>query len=462
MTTIKEFLQCETAINRLICINGWIKTNRKQQTMCFVTVTDGSNLSGIQVIVNNSLSNFSDVEKLTSGCSVSITGRLVKSPAKGQDVEIQAEEVKVLGWVTDPDTYPMPMKRHSQEHLRQHAHLRVRSNIGSAVARVRSSISKSIHDFFEQEKFHWVATPLITASDCEGAGEMFRVTTLDLQNIPLTDKGEVDFSEDFFGQQTGLTVSGQLNAETYACGMTKVYTFGPTFRAENSNTSRHLSEFWMVEPEIAFADMNDTIALSERMLKYVISDILVKCQEDMAFFDQFVEKGTIQKLTTFIESDFITVDYTDAIQILLDSSVDFEETPYWGIDLGSEHERYLAEKHFNAPIALVNYPKEIKSFYMRDNEDGKTVAAFDILAPQIGEIIGGSQREERYDVLVEKMEQKGLSLEEYEWYLDLRKYGTVPHSGFGLGLERLISYITGVSNVRDVIPFPRTPKNISF
>ena len=461
MQTLKHLLQPKT-VGQSVTVKGWVKTNRKQQTMCFITVSDGSTLSGVQVVVNNSISNYDEIEKLTAGCSVAIVGELIESPAKGQDFEIQAQSLIVLGWVQNPESYPMPMKRHTQEHLRQNAHLRVRSNIGGAVARVRSAVAKSIHDFFAQEEFHWVATPLITASDCEGAGEMFKVTTLDLQNVPLTDKGDVDYSEDFFGQQSGLTVSGQLNAETYACGMTKVYTFGPTFRAENSNTSRHLSEFWMAEPEVAFYDMNDTINLSERMLKYVISDILTTCQEDMAFFNQFVEKGTIDKLTRFIESDFITVDYTDAIDILLKSGVDFEETPYWGIDLGSEHERYLAEQHFNSPIALVNYPKDIKSFYMRDNEDGKTVAAFDILAPQIGEIIGGSQREERYDILFDKMINKGLDVDEYQWYLDLRKYGTVPHSGFGLGLERLISYITGVSNVRDVIPFPRTPKSVSF
>jgi len=461
MQTIKHLLQPEF-VGKTVTVQGWVKTNRKQQTMCFITLSDGSTLSGVQVVVNNTISNFEEVEKLTAGCSIAVSGELIESPAKGQDFEIVPHSLIVLGWVHNPESYPMPMKRHSQEHLRDNAHLRVRSNIGGAVARVRSAVSTSIRQFFEKEEFHWVATPLITASDCEGAGEMFKVTTLDLQNVPLTDKGEVDYSQDFFGKQTGLTVSGQLNAETYACGMSKVYTFGPTFRAENSNTSRHLSEFWMVEPEVAFYDMKDAISLSERMLKYVISDVLVKCQEDMAFFNSFVEKGTIDKLTKFIESDFITVDYTDAIDILLQSGVTFEETPYWGIDLGSEHERYLAEKHFNSPIALVNYPKEIKSFYMRDNDDGKTVAAFDILAPQIGEIIGGSQREERYETLVQKMEEKGLDLKDYEWYLDLRKYGTVVHSGYGLGLERLISYITGVSNVRDVIPFPRTPKNVKF
>jgi asparaginyl-tRNA synthetase len=459
--TIKQTLDC-TKIGEQITINGWVRTQRNQQDLSFVNVFDGSLTNPIQVVVNSDLENYDLVTTLTSGCSVSFTGILVESPAKGQDLEIKAESFKLIGGVEDAGTYPMPAKRLTPEHLREHAHLRPRSNITGSVARVRQTVSKALHDFFEEEGFLWCSTPLLTASDCEGAGEMFQVTTLNLEDTPKRENGKVDYSKDFFGKQTNLTVSGQLNAETYASALTKVYTFGPTFRAENSHTSRHLAEFWMVEPEVAFADMNDAISLSERMLKYVIKRVLKTRKEDMDFFNSFVDKTCLKRLNDFIDSDFVICDYTKAIEILEESGVPFENKVEWGIDLSSEHERFLAEQYYKSPVAVTNYPKAIKSFYMRDNEDGKTVAAFDILAPQIGEIIGGSQREERFDKLIEKMEENGLNPEDYSWYLDLRRYGTVPHSGFGLGLERLVSYITGVSNIRDVIPFPRAQGKIDF
>ena len=459
--TIKQLLE-KSALGDVITIKGWVRTIRTQQELSFINVFDGSITTPIQVVVKKELSNYNQVIALTAGCSVSFTGKLVESPSKGQSVELDASSFELIGSVSDAATYPMPAKRLSVEHLREHAHLRARSQLSSSTARVRQAVSKGIHDFFEFEGFLWTATPLITASDCEGAGELFQVSTLDLENLPLTKDGKVDYSKDFFNKKTNLTVSGQLNAETQACALTKVYTFGPTFRAENSNTSRHLAEFWMVEPEVAFADMNEAIALSERMLKYVISHVLHTRHDDLEFFNSFVDKTCIERLNDFVNSDFVICDYTKAIDILIKSGVKFDNKVEWGIDLSSEHERFLSEQHFKSPVAVTNYPKGIKSFYMRDNDDGKTVAAFDILAPQIGEIIGGSQREERLDKLLEKMEGCGLNPDDYSWYLDLRKYGTVPHSGFGLGLERLVSYITGVSNVRDVIPFPRTPNSIEF
>ncbi|MFV8799681.1 asparagine--tRNA ligase, partial [Yersinia sp. LJYL362] len=391
-----------------------------------------------------------------------VTGTVVASPGEGQSFEIQATAIKVVGWVDDPDTYPMAAKRHSIEYLREVAHLRPRTNLIGAVARVRHTLAQAIHRFFDENGYFWVSTPLITASDTEGAGEMFRVSTLDLENLPRTDTGAVDFSEDFFGKEAFLTVSGQLNGETYASALSKVYTFGPTFRAENSNTSRHLAEFWMVEPEVAFASLDDVAGLAEKMLKYVFQAVLNERADDMKFFAERVDKDAVDRLERFVTSDFAQVDYTDAIAILLASGQKFENDVSWGIDLSSEHERYLAEKHFKAPVVVKNYPKDIKAFYMRMNEDGKTVAAMDVLAPGIGEIIGGSQREERLDVLDARLAEMGLNKEDYWWYRDLRRYGTVPHSGFGLGFERLISYVTGVQNVRDVIPFPRTPRNASF
>ncbi len=459
--TIKQLLS-QTKIGETITVKGWVRNVRKQQELTFIEVHDGSMHNPIQAVVSSDCLNYESALKLTAGCSVSISGELIESPAKGQDFEIKSSELNILGLVENPDHYPMPMKRHTMEHLRTHAHLRQRTNLIGSVSRIRHAALKAIHDFFDSEGFLWCATPMLTSSDCEGAGEMFKVSTLDFENIPRLENGSVDYSQDFFGKQTNLTVSGQLNAETYACALTKVYTCGATFRAENSNTSRHLAEFWMVEPEVAFADMNDAISLSERMLKFVVNQVMEKCPDDIDFFNLRVDKTCKQRLTDFVNQDFKVCDYTQAIDILQKSGVKFETPVEWGIDLGSEHERYLAEKHFNAPVALTNYPKDIKSFYMRQNDDGKTVAAFDVLAPGIGEIIGGSQREERLDVLLERMKDVDLNPEDYEWYLDLRRYGTVPHSGYGLGFERLISYITGVPNVRDTIPFPRTPNSIDF
>jgi asparaginyl-tRNA synthetase len=459
---ISKVLTDKSLIEETITVKGWIRTIRKQPELSFISIHDGSCNPHIQAVAINTLNNYEEICKLSAGCSVSITGKLVSSPAKGQSVEIKATKIEIVGLVDKPESYPMTPKRHSPEHLRAHAHLRPRTNLAGSTARIRHCVMTGINEFFNKEGFLWVNTPLITSSDCEGAGEMFRVSTLDLQNIPLTDNGNVDYSQDFFGKETHLTVSGQLNAETYACALTKVYTCGPTFRAENSNTSRHLSEFWMVEPEVAFSDMTDSILLAEHMLKYVVNKVLTERSDDMEFFNQFVDETCIKRLTEFVNSKFVTLDYTDAIEILKNSGKSFEINPVWGIDLGSEHERYLAEEHVKAPVALINYPKDIKSFYMKQNPDGKTVAAFDILAPEIGEIIGGSQREEDLSTLIARMEELDMNPDDYEWYLDLRRYGTVPHSGFGLGVERLISYITGVSNVRDTIPFPRTPNNIDF
>lgn len=411
----------------------------------------------------NSLDNYdNEVLKLTAGCSVVMTGDVVESPGAGQAFELQVTDIEVAGWVDDPDTYPMAAKRHSIEHLRELAHLRPRTNIIGAVARVRNCLSQAIHRFYHEEGFIWVSTPLITASDCEGAGEMFRVSTLDMENLPRTDAGKVDYDKDFFGKEAFLTVSGQLNAETYACALSKVYTFGPTFRAENSNTSRHLAEFWMVEPEVAFANLNDIAGLAEAMLKYAFNAVLTERMDDLTFFAQHVDKTVIDRLQSFVSSDFAQVDYTDAVEILQNCGRTFEFPVSWGIDLSSEHERYLAEEHFKAPVVVKNYPKDIKAFYMRLNDDGKTVAAMDVLAPGIGEIIGGSQREERLDVLDMRLAEMDLNQEDYWWYRDMRRYGTVPHAGFGLGFERLVSYVTGVNNIRDVIPFPRAPRTANF
>nr|WP_304184150.1 asparagine--tRNA ligase [Hafnia alvei] len=461
---VVDVLQGRAAVDTEVTVRGWVRTRRDSKAgISFLAVYDGSCFNPLQAVVNNSLPNYeSDVLRLTTGCSLEVTGKVVASPGEGQSFEIQATEVKVVGWVEDPDTYPMAAKRHSIEYLREVAHLRPRTNLIGAVARVRHTLAQAIHRYFHENGYFWVSTPLITASDTEGAGEMFRVSTLDMENLPRTDEGKVDFGEDFFGREAFLTVSGQLNGETYACALSKVYTFGPTFRAENSNTSRHLAEFWMVEPEVAFADLDDIAGVAEGMLKYVFQAVLDERADDMEFFAQRVDKDAIDRLKRFVTSDFAQVDYTDAVDILLKCDKTFENPVYWGVDLSSEHERYLAEQHFKAPVVVKNYPKDIKAFYMRMNEDGKTVAAMDVLAPGIGEIIGGSQREERLDVLDARLEEMGLNKEDYWWYRDLRRYGTVPHSGFGLGFERLIAYVTGVQNVRDVIPFPRTPRNATF
>ncbi|WP_406667673.1 asparagine--tRNA ligase [Gallaecimonas sp. GXIMD1310] len=462
--SVKAVLAGEFPVGTEVQVKGWVRTRRDSKAgISFLAVYDGSNFNPLQAVVPNTLNNYeSDIKKLTAGCSVAITGKVVASPASGQAFELDTSAVEVLGWVDDPDTYPMAAKRHSIEYLREIAHLRPRSNLIGAVMRVRNSLSQALHRFFHENGYLWMASPILTASDCEGAGEMFRVSTLDMANLPKTDKGDIDYSEDFFGKETFLTVSGQLNAETYACALGKVYTFGPTFRAENSNTSRHLAEFWMVEPEVAFADLSDAAQLAEDMLKYVFKAVLAECPDDMAFFAQRVDKDAIDRLQKMIDAEFVRMDYTDAIEILKNCDKTFEYPVEWGVDLQSEHERYLAEEHVGAPVILQNYPKDIKAFYMRMNDDGKTVAAMDVLAPGIGEIIGGSQREERLEVLDARLEEMGLSKEDYWWYRDLRRYGTVPHAGFGLGFERLVSYVTGVQNIRDVIPFPRAPGNAKF
>ncbi len=464
LISITDVLAGKSPVNEPVSVHGWIRTRRDSKAgISFLAIHDGSCFDAIQAIVPSDIENYqSEVLKLTTGCAVKVTGILVESPGKGQSFEIQATDVEVYGYVEDPDTYPMAAKRHSIEFLREQAHLRARTNIGGAVTRVRNTLAQAVHRFLHEKGYFWISTPLITGSDCEGAGEMFRVSTLDMENLPRTDKGDIDYKEDFFGKETFLTVSGQLNVETYACALSKVYTFGPTFRAENSNTTRHLAEFWMIEPEIAFADLSDAADLAEEMLRYVFKAVLEERADDIEFFQQRVDKTVIDRLNSVINSEFVRMDYTDAIKILQECGKKFENPVSWGVDLNSEHERYLAEEHVGGPVVLQNYPKDIKSFYMRLNDDGKTVAAMDVLAPGIGEIIGGSQREERLDVLDARLEEMNLDVSDYSWYRDLRRYGTVPHSGFGLGFERLVAYATGMQNVRDVIPFPRTPNSAAF
>lgn len=450
-------------IGQTVTLQGWVRTLRESNAgIAFLALYDGSDLSGIQAVVPNTLANYAAVKSISSGFSVEISGKLVASQGKGQNVEVQADSVTIIGEVENPETYPMQPKRHSMEFLRTAAHLRPRTNVIAAVTRIRHAVSMAIHRFMNDNGYYWIHTPIITASDCEGAGDLFRISTLDSVNPPKTAQGTVDFSKDFFGKETFLAVSGQLNVEAYAQSMSKVYTFGPTFRAENSNTSRHLAEFWMVEPEIAFTDLNGCADLAESMLKYICQDLLDNHAEDMQFFNQFVEKGVLERVQTLANSGFARVTYTEAVDILLASGKSFEFPVEWGIDLQSEHERYLVEEHFKKPAVVTDYPKDIKSFYMRLNDDGKTVAAMDVLAPGIGEIIGGSQREERLSVLETRMRESGLNPEDYSWYLDLRRYGSTPHAGFGLGLERVVSYVTGVANVRDVIAFPRTPGNAPY
>ena len=445
-----------------VCVRGWVRTRRDSKAgFSFLQLSDGTCFDAIQCVIPGELNNYAeDVLRLTAGCAVSVTGQLVASQGKGQSVEIQTASVQVVGWVDDPDTYPVAAKQHSFEYLREVAHLRPRTNTFGAIARVRHCVSQAIHRYYHENGFYWVHTPLITASDAEGAGEMFRVSTLDLANLPMAD-GKVDFCKDFFGSESFLTVSGQLNVECYCLALSKVYTFGPTFRAENSNTSRHLAEFWMIEPEIAFADLNDLAQLSEDFLRYVIRAVLDERGDDMAFFADRIEKTAISRLEQLVNVEFERIDYTQAVKILENCGKHFEFPVAWGTDLQSEHERYLTEQHVGRPVIVTNYPKDIKAFYMRANDDGRTVAAMDVLAPGVGEIIGGSQREERLDVLDERLEGNEAR-EALWWYRDLRRYGSVPHSGFGLGLERLISYVTGMTNIRDVIPFPRTPRNAPF
>jgi asparaginyl-tRNA synthetase len=447
-----------------VVLAGWVRTRRDSKAgISFVHVSDGSCFNPVQAVVPNTIPNYADeVLRLTAGCAVEVTGTVVASPAKGQPFEMQASALRVVGWVDDPDSYPIQPKPHTLEFLREVAHLRPRTNVIGAVTRVRDAIAHAIHGFLHEHGFFWVNTPIITSSDAEGAGELFRVSTLDLANLPRTPQGTIDHAQDFFGRETFLTVSGQLNVEAYCLALSKVYTFGPTFRAENSNTSRHLAEFWMIEPEIAFADLSDDATLAEQLLKSALARLLNERGDDIAFFDERIEKGLIAKLEGIVKSEFVRMDYSEAVSILERAKEKFEFPVKWGVDLQSEHERYLTEKHVRKPVILMNYPREIKAFYMRVNDDEKTVAAMDVLAPGIGEIIGGSQREERLDVLDARMDEIGIPKEHYGWYRDLRRYGTVPHAGFGLGFERTIAYVTGLANVRDAIPFPRTPGNAKF
>jgi asparaginyl-tRNA synthetase len=443
-------------------VQGWLRTRRDSKGgFSFLEINDGSCQGNLQVIADGALPNYaSEILALTAGCSLSVTGQVKASTGKGQATEMAASSLTVHGWA-DPESYPLQKKRHSFEKLREWAHLRPRTNTFGAVARVRNCVSRSIHDFFQEEGFLYVHAPIITASDCEGAGAMFRVTSLDIENPPRKE-GRVDYSADFFQRPTYLTVSGQLEAEVYACALGKVYTFGPTFRAENSNTSRHLAEFWMIEPEAAFFELTDNMDLAERFLKRIVSDVLDRCGEDMQFFKQFVDDKIFETLETITRGEFVRIPYTEAVKILETSGKSFEFPVAWGSDLQSEHERYLTEEKFQSPVIVYDYPKEIKSFYMYLNDDDRTVRAMDVLAPKVGEIIGGSQREHRLDKLERRMAELGLSPADYWWFLDLRRYGTVPHSGFGLGLERVLQFVTGMTNIRDVIPFPRTPGNAEF
>jgi asparaginyl-tRNA synthetase len=457
---INRILQ-EKPIGSTLEVNGWVRTRRDSKGFSFLEINDGSCLANLQVIADDSLPNYhTEVQKLTVGCSLRVTGKLSESPAKGQEVELKALQLEVYGWA-DPETYPLQKKRHSFEFLREIAHLRPRTNSLGAVARVRSTLSFAVHRFFQERGFFHIHTPIITTSDCEGAGEMFTVTALDLDNLPKVD-GRTDFREDFFGRRANLTVSGQLEAEIYCLALGDVYTFGPTFRAENSNTSRHLAEFWMIEPEMAFCDLERNMAVAEEFIKYLTQYARDHCREDLELFARFIDLGLPARLDTVLNREFSRISYTEAVEILLRSGKQFQFPVEWGQDLQSEHERYLTEQFFKQPVIVSNYPKNIKPFYMRVNDDQRTVAAMDLLVPGIGEIIGGSQREERFGVLQDRIREQGLNQEDYEWYLDLRRYGSVPHAGFGLGFERLIQFITGMPNIREVIPFPRTPGTAAF
>ena len=460
---VREILEDDAPGEGPVRVQGWVRTRRdSRQGFSFIQVHDGSCLPTLQVVADATLDNYeSEVLRLTTGCAVAVSGLVVDSPGRGQHRELRADSVQVVGWVDDPESYPVAAKHHSFEYLREIAHLRPRTNTIGAIARVRHVISGAVHEYLSARGFVWINTPLITASDCEGAGALFRVTTLDPRNPPRDAAGEVDFSRDFFGREAFLTVSGQLNVECFCHALSRVYTFGPTFRAENSNTSRHLAEFWMIEPELAFASLSDNVELAEAFLKAIIAAVLAQCPQEMAFFDRHVEAGIVGKLEGIAASRFERIPYREAIDILSRAKQRFEFPVRWGVDLKSEHERYLTERHVGRPVVVTDYPKDIKAFYMRLNDDGETVGAMDVLVPGMGEIIGGSAREERLEVLDRRLREMGLG-EELWWYRDLRRYGSVPHVGFGLGLERAISYITGMSNVRDAIPFPRTPKNASF
>jgi len=448
--------------NTLLCVRGWVRTVRTSGTLAFVNISDGSGFAPVQVVATDAQANFADICRLTPGCSVIASGMRVPSPGKGQGFEIQCQHLEIIGWVDDPLTYPIQPKPMSPEFLREVAHLRPRTNLFGAVTRIRHCLAQAAHRYFHENGYYWVNTPIITTSDAEGAGQMFRVSTLDLANLPHTAQGEVDFSRDFFGKETFLTVSGQLNVEAYALALSKVYTFGPTFRAENSHTSRHLAEFWMIEPEIAFADLNEDARVAEEFLKYLFKAVLNERGDDMAFIAQRVQKDAITRLESFVQASFEQIDYSQAITLLQQSKRKFDYPVEWGLDLQTEHERWLTEEYVGRPVVVVNYPEHIKAFYMRLNDDGKTVAAMDVLAPGIGEIVGGSQREERLDVLDARMEQFGLDPQHYAWYRDFRRYGTVPHAGFGLGFERLLVYVCGLSNIRDAIPYPRVPGGAEF
>jgi asparaginyl-tRNA synthetase len=464
MTSCADVLAGRAPKETAVTLKGWVRTRRDSKAgFSFIHLSDGSSFHPVQVVAPKNLANYeNDVLHLTAGCAIEATGSIVPSPAKGQPFEMQAASLKVVGWVEDPDSYPIQPKPHSLEFLREVAHLRPRTNVIAAATRVRHTLAQAIHRFFHERGFFWVNTPIITAADAEGAGALFRVSTLDLANLPRGQDGKVDYSKDFFGPETYLTVSGQLNVEAYCLALSKVYTFGPTFRAENSNTSRHLAEFWMIEPEIAFADLADNASLAQDLLKFTFKTLLEERPEDIAFFDERIEKGIVAKLQGIVESEFVRMDYGEAITILERSKEKFEFPVKWGIDLQSEHERFLTEKHAKKPVIVMNYPKAIKAFYMRQNGDGRTVAAMDVLAPGIGEIIGGNQREERLDFLDARMAEVGIEKDSLNWYRDLRRYGTVPHAGFGLGFERTVAYATGLANVRDAIPFPRTPGNAKY
>lgn len=458
-TSVKAALASATPMDSIL-VQGWVRTRRDSKAFSFIELNDGSCLKGIQIIADATLSNYAEVQKLMTGASLSVTGKLVPSQGQGQKWEIVATEIKVTGFADA--TYPLQKKGHTAEFLREIAHLRPRSNLFGCVFRVRSRLAYAIHQFFQEKGFVYVHTPIVTGSDCEGAGELFRVTTLDLKDLPKNEGGEIDYSKDFFARSTFLTVSGQLEAEAFACAFSKVYTFGPTFRAENSHTSRHASEFWMIEPEMAFCDLAGNMDVAEEFVKYLIQDIRTHCAEDLELFSKFVDKSLLERLDFVVNRPFQRVSYTEAVEILQKSGHAFEYPVEYGINLQSEHERYLTETVYKCPVTVYNYPKEIKPFYMRLNDDGKTVTAMDVLVPGIGEIVGGSQREERLEMLTASMERHHLDPKDYGWYLDLRRYGTVPHSGFGLGFERMLMFVTGVANIRDVIPFARTPGNAGF
>ena len=457
---IHDLYRSTPADGSKIAVSGWVRTVRDSKVFAFIEMNDGSFFKNLQIVLDESVPDFREVVKVTLGSAICVEGTLRLTPEMKQPFELKADKVTIVG-MADP-SYPLQKKRHTVEYLRTQAHLRPRTNLFSAVFRIRSVAAQSIHRFFGERGFVYVHTPLITASDAEGAGAMFRVTTLDAGNPPRDDKGNVDFKEDFFGKPANLTVSGQLNGEAFCMAFRNIYTFGPTFRAEKSYTQRHAAEFWMIEPEIAFADLEDDMELAEAMVRYVIGDVMERCPEELEFLNNFVDKGLIERLTHVRDSDFARVSYTDAIEILKNRGEQFEYGAYWGMDMQTEHERYLAEKHFGRPVCVFNYPKEIKPFYMKQNDDGKTVAAVDVLVPGIGELIGGSQREDSLEKLTARMDELGLDKDSYWWYLELRKFGSAPHSGFGLGFERLIMYLTGVSNIRDVLPFPRTTGSVEF